>query len=98
MRLWVGAMENRHFDVEIRVLITETLLPFALIQENLMELSGLLEKPNAYDHHVTFASRAKLRHFVCTLAAQLLSLRNDNSNLGLDRIGSDTEENYSGNI
>jgi hypothetical protein len=61
-------MENRHFDVEIRALIIETLLSFALIRENLMELSGLREKPNAYDHYVTFASRAKLRRFVGTLA------------------------------
>jgi hypothetical protein len=75
-------MENRHFDVEIRALIIETLLLFALIQESLIELSGLREKPNAYDHHVTFASQAKLRHFVCTLAAQLRSLRSGNSNLG----------------
>jgi hypothetical protein len=69
-----------------------------VIQESPMELSGLREKPKAYDHHVTFASRAKLRRFVCTLTAQLLSLRSGNSNLGLDRIGSHTEENYIGNI
>jgi hypothetical protein len=72
MGLWVEAMENRYFDVEIRALIIETLLLFALIQESLMELSGLREKPKAYDHHVTFASRAKLRRFVYTLAAQPL--------------------------
>jgi hypothetical protein len=47
MGFGVEAMENRHFDVEIRGLIIETLLLFALIQESLMEVSGLREKPNA---------------------------------------------------
>jgi hypothetical protein len=91
-------MENMHFDVDMKALIIETLLLFALIQESLMELSGLREKPNGYDHYVTFASRAKLWRFVCTLAAQLLSLRSGNSNLGFDRIGSHTGENYISNI
>jgi hypothetical protein len=90
MGLWV--------DVEIMALIIETLLLFALIHESLMELNGLRQKPNACDHHVTFASRAKLRRFVCTLAAQLLSLRSGNSNLGRDRIGSYIKEDYIGNI
>jgi hypothetical protein len=96
--LWVEAIENRHFDVELRATIIETLLLFWSVQDSLMALSPLREKAGRYERHVTFASRAKLRRFICTLAAQLLALRSGNSNLGLDRIGSHTEENYIGNI
>jgi hypothetical protein len=69
MGLWVEAIKNRHFDVEMCAIITETLL-FTCVQGSQLESSGLREKSSAYDHHVPFDSRAKLRHFVCTLSSQ----------------------------
>jgi hypothetical protein len=63
-----------------------------------MNLNTLREKPNRLNQGVAFATCRKLRRFACTLEAQLISLQRGNSNLGLDRTGSHTVENYIGNI
>jgi hypothetical protein len=97
MVLWVEALENCYFRMDMRSTIIETLLLFFCIQGSLMDLTSLCEKPNRRTHHVTFATREKLRWFVCTLAPQLIALRSGNSNLGLDHIGSQMVENHVGN-
>jgi hypothetical protein len=94
MALWVEALENRPLSLDTRSMIIETLLFFFCIQ-SLMDLTSLCEKPNRRTHHVTVATRGKLRRLGCTLAAQLIALRSGNSNLGLHRIGLHTVENYS---
>jgi hypothetical protein len=63
-----------------------------------MDLTTRRENPNLLDQHVTFTTQGKLGRFAFTFAAQLIALQSGNSNLGLDRIGSHTIENYIGNI
>jgi hypothetical protein len=98
MALWVEALENRHFSLDTRYAIIGTLLFFFCIQESLMDLTTLRERPNRLNQHVTFATCGKARRSVCTLVAQLITLQSGNSNLNLDYIGSHTVENYVGNI
>jgi hypothetical protein len=76
----------------------ETLLLSFCIQEHLMDLITLREKPNRLNQHVIFATRGKLSWFECTLAAQLIALQRGNFSLGCDCIGLYTVENHIGNI
>jgi hypothetical protein len=80
----VMALENRHLSMDTIFTIIETLLFFFCIQESLMDLTSLCEKPNGRTHHATFATRGKLPGFACTLAASLIPMRSGNSNFGLD--------------
>jgi hypothetical protein len=98
MALWVEILENRHFSLDTRSTIIETLVLFFCIQESLTERTTLREKPNRLGQDVSFARHGKLRRFVYILAAQLIALQSGNSTLGLDPIGSHTIENYVGNI
>jgi hypothetical protein len=100
MARWTEGIENRKFNLKTRILIVETLLLFFLNQESLMNLrcSELAEKSSPGRTKVTFASKKKLQRFTCTLAAQYIALLTEDPSVGLDRIGSHTEENFIGNI
>jgi hypothetical protein len=94
------AIESHKFDLNTRVVIIETFLLLFLNQKSLMNIRcpQLNEKISRENIKVTFASRKKLQRFVCTLGVQYVALLTGDLRLGLDRIGSHTEENYIGNI
>jgi hypothetical protein len=56
------------------------------------------QKKAARKTYVTFVSRKKLERFICTLSVQLTGILLEDPELGLDWIGSHTEENLIGNI
>jgi hypothetical protein len=99
--LWMEAVENPNFSLETRMVIIDTLLLFFMTLGKLMKAvtnSPLRQKKQGQGSNVTFATENKIKRFVCTLFAQRAALGSGDVNLGLDRIGSHTEENYIGNI
>jgi hypothetical protein len=101
MALWSEAIENRLFSWEHRIAILETLMNYFYVQyEYIMKkkYSGVAQKRTSSNSYVTFVSKKKLQRFLCTLAGQYTGILLEDPNLGLDRIGSHTEENFIGNI
>jgi hypothetical protein len=97
--LWMEAIENPDFNLGTRLVIIETLLLFFVTLGKVLEHSQMPKKKGQdADCIVTFVSEGKIKRFACTLAAQHTALMSGGENLGLDRIGSHTEENYIGNI
>jgi hypothetical protein len=102
MRLWIEALENRYFPCGTRILILETRLHFFYVQYTLIIQgkihSGVTQKKPKPNGCLTFVSRKKLQRFVFTLATQLTGFLLEEPDLGLDRIGSHTEENFIGSV
>jgi hypothetical protein len=96
--LWAEAVENRKFNIQTRMVILETLLLFFMTLGKIMEGSPMAQNKRRDVSAVTFVSRKKVFRCACTLSAQLAALSSQCKHLGLDRIGSHTEENYIGNI
>lgn len=100
--LWSEALENRHFHPMTRVLILETLMTFFYAQYSLLQPGmhhpAILQKRSGESDFVTFAPENKLKRYICTLSGQIVGLHLDDPDLGIDRIGSHTEENFIGNV
>jgi hypothetical protein len=97
---WSQAVENRLFNVPVRIALLETLLQFFYVQYTLIMAQkvhpGVCQKRSPRGAWVTFATAKKLKRFICTLAGQLVGLLLEDPDLGLDRIGSHTEGTSSG--
>jgi hypothetical protein len=100
--LWNEAVENRHFTVTTRILILETLMLFFYVQYTLLHTKrvhpNVSQKRSGESNAVTFATESKLERFLCTLSGQLTGFLLNDPELGIDRIGSHTEENFIGHI
>jgi hypothetical protein len=70
---------------------------YSLIIEN-KKHHLVTQKKAAGKAYVTFVSREKLERFICTLFGQLTGILLEDPELGLDRIGSHTEDNLIGDI
>jgi hypothetical protein len=85
-----------------RILILETLLHFCHLQCTLIIQakinSAVTQKKSKHNICLTFVSRKKLQRFVCALSSQLTGFLLEEPDLGLDRIGSQTEENFIGSV
>jgi hypothetical protein len=100
--LWTEAVENRLFNSDRRILILETLRDFFDVQYSLIienkKHRVVIQKETAGKTYVIFVLRKKLERFICTLSGQLTGILLEDPELGLDRIGSHTEEKLIGNI
>jgi hypothetical protein len=102
MGLWSEAFESRHFPRGTRILIFETLLHCLYVQYTLIiqgkTNSAVTQKKSKRNGCLTCVSRKKLQRFGCTLSAQLTRFLIEGPNLGMEQIGSHSEENFIGSV